>query len=181
MGGLPLLGLWLIGLGIQVIWNRPRIPQDNAKVERCQGTLGKWTEYKEASSCEELQEVLTKEAHFYNFTFRDRRKEGTTRIERHPNLRHSGKSYTKDTPFEQQRVADFVSKGKYHRVVSTMGQINIGGECFSIGRKYHHQQVTLKLDAQHHAWVVSDTHGVEIGRSPESLWLGWMAKIRGIT
>ena len=31
---IPELGLWLIGLGIEVVWNRPRTPKDNATVER---------------------------------------------------------------------------------------------------------------------------------------------------
>ena len=42
---IPPLALWLIGLGIQVIWNRPGTPQDNAKVERSQGVMARWTEY----------------------------------------------------------------------------------------------------------------------------------------
>jgi transposase InsO family protein len=35
----PVLSLWLIGLGIDVLWNRPYQATDNAKVERMQGTM----------------------------------------------------------------------------------------------------------------------------------------------
>src|SRR3954468_9301443 len=38
----PELALWLIGLGIEVVWNRPRTPKDNAKVERMQATTSRW-------------------------------------------------------------------------------------------------------------------------------------------
>src|SRR3954468_7857520 len=39
---IPELALWLTGLGIEVIWNRPRTPKDNAKVERMQATTSRW-------------------------------------------------------------------------------------------------------------------------------------------
>ena len=38
------LALWLIGLGIEVIWNPPRCPQANGVVERSQGTGKRWAE-----------------------------------------------------------------------------------------------------------------------------------------
>ena len=37
----PVLALWLIGLGVEVIWNPPRSPRANAKVERMQGTTSR--------------------------------------------------------------------------------------------------------------------------------------------
>src|SRR5437867_5557619 len=40
----PELALWLCGLGVGVIWNPPRSPRDNAKVERMQGTTAAWAE-----------------------------------------------------------------------------------------------------------------------------------------
>ena len=38
------LALWLIGLGVAVIWNPPAQPRKNPKVERCQGVAAAWTE-----------------------------------------------------------------------------------------------------------------------------------------
>lgn len=55
---IPPLALWLIGLGIKVIWNRPATPQDNAKVERSQGVMGRWTEYTKCKDTFELQDRL---------------------------------------------------------------------------------------------------------------------------
>src|ERR1051326_4767601 len=38
------LALWLVGLGVGVHWNEPRHPEQNAKVERSQGTGSRWAE-----------------------------------------------------------------------------------------------------------------------------------------
>src|SRR3954447_3252919 len=38
------LALWLIGLGVGVIWNRPRCPRMNGVVERSQGVTQQWIE-----------------------------------------------------------------------------------------------------------------------------------------
>lgn len=51
----PVLALWLIAYGVPVIWNRPRKPTDNAKVERMQGTSGRWVEPEKCNSLIELQ------------------------------------------------------------------------------------------------------------------------------
>ena len=70
---IPALALWLIALGIKVIWNRPRTPQDNAKVERSQGVLSHWTEFEKATDYFDLQIRLWKEADFHNYHFPLRR------------------------------------------------------------------------------------------------------------
>ncbi|MBV8318944.1 MAG: DDE-type integrase/transposase/recombinase, partial [Planctomycetaceae bacterium] len=36
------LALWLIGLGVNMIWNKPRCPQMNGVVERSQGVTQQW-------------------------------------------------------------------------------------------------------------------------------------------
>ena len=55
-GGLPTdLALWIIGLGIGMIWNPPRQPEKNGVVERSQGTGKRWAEPKQCDSLEELQ------------------------------------------------------------------------------------------------------------------------------
>lgn len=178
--GLPTLALWLLGLGIVVIWNRPRTPQDNAKVERNQGVLGRWTEYKTTVSTKDLQRTLYREAQFYNTVFRDRRCNMTTRLERHPTMGHTGRSYAAEL-FEPQRVADFIATGSWQRKVSKNGQVHIGGQRFSIGKQHANQLLSVCFDAQHKVWIVKTDEGQELGRSPERLWPKWVKKIRGVT
>jgi len=52
------MALWMEGLGIQVIFNRPRRPTDNSKVERIQQTSAKWIEFKFITSVKNLLNKL---------------------------------------------------------------------------------------------------------------------------
>src|SRR5438876_12428284 len=52
------LGLWLIGLGIEMIWNPPARPEKNGVVERVQGTIWRWAEPKTCRDASQLQERL---------------------------------------------------------------------------------------------------------------------------
>ena len=103
---IPPLALWLIGLGIKVIWNRPRTPQDNAKVERSQGVLGTWTEFYKCKDGFDLQLRLWREAHFHNYHFPIRRMKNRTRIQVFTKLAFTGRSWTPDD-FNMQRILDF--------------------------------------------------------------------------
>ena len=55
---IPVLGLWLIALDIEMIWNRPSQPTDNAKVERMQGTSGRWAEADRCNNLLQLEDRL---------------------------------------------------------------------------------------------------------------------------
>jgi hypothetical protein len=58
-GDLPTdLALWLAGLGVGVIPNPPRRPQDNGVVERSQGVAQAWGEPQTCKSAGELQKRL---------------------------------------------------------------------------------------------------------------------------
>ena len=75
------------------MWNKPRTPQENAKVERCQGTLDKWTEYEKCKNTFDLQIKLWEQSEFYNFHFPIRRKENKKRVELFPKLMHTGRGW----------------------------------------------------------------------------------------
>lgn len=179
-GGLPPLALWLIGMGVDVVWNRPRTPQDNAKVERCQSTLATWTEFENVADGTELTKKLKEQAQFYNYDFRDRRQGNQTRIERFPDLVHSGRCYEQAT-FDSQRVADFIGKGSWQRTVSKVGQISMPGGRFSIGQRYAGQLVTVKFCPQTHSLEIFNSAGQILGKSKPQYWDNWIRKIEGVT
>src|SRR4051794_4637149 len=49
------LALWLIGLGVNIIWNKPCRPQRNGVVERTQGVTQQWVEPTTLSDPAQLQ------------------------------------------------------------------------------------------------------------------------------
>lgn len=170
----PPLALWLIGLGIPVIWNEPGRPQQNAKVERCQGVMGRWTELSQCANVEELKERLHRQADFYNYDFPIRRRAGRKRIELCPDLAHTGRDWN-PAAFQLDRVLAFLAQGYWERNVSANGQVSIYGQRLSVGVKYKHQKVSTKLDPTENQWRFFDLSGASIKCHPtpfnaESIW-----------
>jgi len=148
-----------------VVWNKPRTPQQNAKVERSQGVLGNWTEYRKCKNAWELQLRLWKEADFHNSHFPISRKKYKKRIELFPNLQYTGKEWNPRN-FQLQRVLDFLSKESWERKVSKLGQVSIQGKRYSVGAIYKEQMVNCKLCAVNNHWLFFDSKGNLIKRVP---------------
>lgn len=171
---IPVLALWLIALDIKVIWNRPRHPQANAKVERSQGVLDRWIDPAKCEDTFDLQVRLYEQAEFHNYHFPIRRLGGQKRIEAFPSLPYSGRSWNPGN-FKLQRVLDFLSQGSWERKVSTNGQIILYGQRLSAGMKYKHQWVSIRLCPQKNQWNVFDASGTLIKTfhtpfSKEAIW-----------
>lgn len=170
----PVLALWLIALGVRVIFNRPRIPQDNAKVERSQGVLANWTEWRKCRNTTELQNRLSKEAKFHNLQYPVKRLNDKTRIQAFPTLLKSPKCFNpKD--FDVQRALDFIAQGHWERTISQSGQINLWGNRIQVGLKYAYQTVSIKLDPKKNLWQVFAQNGTllksfESNINAEKLW-----------
>jgi hypothetical protein len=154
---IPPLALWLIGLGIKVIWNRPATPQDNAKVERSQGVMAKWTEYAKCKDIQILEDRLHREANFHNCHFPIRRNGAKTRQESHPSLFNTGTQWNSQR-FDVSRVLNFLAGGRWERKVSKNGQINFYGQRFSIGTSFQRQKVTITLCPSSNQWQVYDSN-----------------------
>lgn len=164
----PVLALWLLGLGIGVIYNRPRTPQANAKVERSQGVLSQWTEWPKCRDTLHLQCRLWEEADFHNQHYPVRRLKGQTRLQAFPTLLHTGRPFDPQH-FELQKILDFLAQGNWKRVVSQNGQVNIAAMRFSVGWSYKHQTVSIKLKADINHWQVFDSKGNLIKSIPSNM------------
>lgn len=153
---IPVMAMWLMSLGIEMIWNRPRQPRDNAIVERCQQTLKNWAEPHRASNAEDLQRRLDQAILSYNRYFKVSRLANRTREEAYPKLSmHTGRAYQK-TKARLTPVFDYLSKGSWERKVSAKGQIYIFGKRFSVGSKLKNQLVYLKIDPKKNTWQIFD-------------------------
>lgn len=170
---IPVLALWLIGLGIDMIWNRPRQPTDNAKVERMQAVTSAWAEPEACASVEILQAHLDEAAFIQRSRYRVRRLQGQTRQEAYPDLLAGGRPYQAEA-FELERILAFLAEGTWVRKVSKVGQIDFYGQRWHVGACYQRQHVNLHLEGQQ--WVIIDEAGSEIKRfeanfiSAASIW-----------
>jgi transposase InsO family protein len=162
----PAFALWLIGLGIELIWNRPRRPQENAKVERCNGLIASWgdpaTCADPAAWAAHLGQIVIIQREQYR-----PRKLGQPRLLAYPELPHNPRAYPAagaTEPFELARVQQWLAQGRWPRLVSKIGQITFYGKAYRVGRAWAGEPVWLRFDAQTSEWVVEGKEGQELIR-----------------
>ena len=165
-GDLPTpLALWMIGLGIAVIWNPPRRPQDNGVVERSQGVARNWAEPDHCRSPEELQRRLDEE----DRVRRESYPHGSfgSRLEAYPGLAHSGRPYSaawERANWSWERVLAGLSEVMVRRQVDRCGKIGLYHDKPYVGTINRGREVVVQFDAGARQWVISDPSGVELCR-----------------
>jgi len=161
------LSFWLVGVGVGVIWNPPRRPQDNGVVERSQGVARNWAEPDRCPDPATLQRRLDEE---------DRvQREGypyhgfRSRMEAYPELAHSGRPYSpawERAHWSWAAVLEFLSGFTVARRVDCCGKLGLYQGKLYVGAVNRGKEVALQFDAATAEWVVSDLSGVELCRRP---------------
>lgn len=157
------LALWLVGLGIDVIYGRPRRSTDNGLVERCNGVLAQWVEPGQQANFESFQERLDWAA----WTQRERYRSAhhRTRAEVYPELFENLCLYRREQEaqiWELHRVAFFLSQYRFKRKVEKNGRFNLMANTYFVGRQYARQGLTIKLKVSTREWIVKDDYGSTI-------------------
>jgi hypothetical protein len=161
-GDLPSeLALWLIGLGVGVIWNDPRRPQQNGVVERSQGTGKQWAEPGACGSAAELQSRVRVMDDIQRDEYPSIR--GKSRSAAFPGLAHSGRPYRReDEPslWSLSPVLDHLSGYTVVRQVTDNGSISLGNRSRYVNAKLRGKHAFVRLDPVSVEWVVADKDGV---------------------
>jgi hypothetical protein len=163
------LALWLIGLGVEPIWNPAGQPTCNPKGERCNGLTQQWGERHRCADCEQAAVVLAEVG-------RIRREEypairGRTRLEAFPRLGTPRRAYRRadeEARWDPARVGAFLARGCWRRQADCNGRISIYGHGRSVGRCRARQEVVVRFDAASWCWWASDQRGGCIKRLPAS-------------
>lgn len=158
---IPELALWLIGMNINVIFNRPRRPTDNAKVERMQRTTKNWADIKNCKNIEQLKEQLSAAISIQREHFKVSRLGNKTRLESFPELLSNTRKYSKDD-FDVHRAYQRLAQWQFVRQVSKTGQFSLYGQVYYIGTKLAKQYVAIKFNVDAIRWEVSDSNGNSI-------------------
>ena len=178
LGGQPsdplpsLLTLWLVGLGVQHQFIRPKTPTDQAQIERTHRTLDGFVGLPDPTlDLRGLQARLDSERELHNRWFPSRASDCAARppLVAHPELLRPRRPYAPERElelFDEQRVYDYLAGIALERKVSRSGQIQLGGQARSVGRAAAGQVVRVVCDAATRAWVVRVTNDVEIKRLP---------------
>jgi hypothetical protein len=165
----PALALWLIGLGITLIWNDPRCPQQNGVVERSQGTAKRWAEPQACLTVAQLQERLDSD----DALQRERYPlaHGRTRAELFPGLMHGGQPYREEDEaahWSLQRVREHLSGYAIPRRVDRQGKVSVYNRNLYVGVVHAGQQVWIQFDPEQGQWLISDRAGRELRSQPAS-------------
>jgi hypothetical protein len=163
----PPLALWLIGLGVGVMWNPPRRPQHNGVVERSQGVGQAWAEPDRCRDVAQLQARLDEEDRVQREEYPHEL--GRPRVAVYPGLVHSGRRYSR--AWEQRewswaRVVEHLGGYVVARRVDGSGKVGLYGGKLYVGVVHARTGVAVQFDAAAAHWVVSGVGGVEVCRRP---------------
>jgi hypothetical protein len=159
------LALWLIGLGLEVIWNPPAQPRENPKVERCQGVAAAWAEPHTCAGPAQLSDHLDWVCQMQSREYPSI--SGSSRVAAFPQLLVPRRSYQRSQEpelWELGRVDQWFSKRIWSRRVGRNGVISMYGHRRSLGRAYQGQEVAVRFDAENRHWVVADQAGESLAQ-----------------
>jgi hypothetical protein len=156
----PVLALWLIGLGIELVWIPVRQPQCNGVVERSQGTGKRWGDPQRCDNAAQLQRALDEadrlQRDLYPYVGEQ------ARVQVWPSLRHSGRPYeSRQEPrhWQLERVLDHLAGYAVTRRVDRTGLVSVYDRSYYVGVLHRGQEVYVQLDPQKREWLFSDSRG----------------------
>lgn len=150
--------MWWIGLGIQVIQNQPRCPQQNGAVECLQGIMKNWSNPKAQQCIKDLQQRLDQESDFQRNHYQIPAKGNQTRIELYPSLQNNPRRYDPDK-FDIALVYAFLSEQVWNRSINSGGKVNMMGIEIYISYKMKKQPVTVTFDLFEQKWLIRKENG----------------------
>jgi transposase InsO family protein len=159
------LALWLIGLGVTMIWNPPRRPQDNGVIERSQGTGKRWGEPHTCRDGQELQRRLDEMDRIQREVYPSI--QGQSRWEAFPGLCHSDRSYSKAWErchWNIELVLAHPADYNVLRRVDRKGQVSVYNRNHYVGKRHGGRDIYVSLDPVDREWVFSTQEGVQLRR-----------------
>jgi len=159
------LALWLIGLGVAMIWNPPRRPQDNGVVERSQGTGKRWGEPETCRDPQELQQRLNDMDRIQRQAYPSI--QGRSRWEAFPELRQSTRPYSaawERGAWNIDLVLAHLADYSVTRRVDRKGQVSVYNRNHYIGKQYGGQDAYVVFDPVDEEWVFTTPEGVQLRR-----------------
>jgi transposase len=157
------MALWLIGLGIEVVWIPPACPQQNGVVERSQGIGQNWAEPQTCSDALELQQRCDKldRRQREHYPHRD----GHSRMQVYPSLAHSGRKYSSRQEakhWDASLVWTVLAERVVKRRVDCTGKVSVYGRGRYVGKPYVGTQVYVSLDPLGPTWVIANEAGQQL-------------------
>jgi hypothetical protein len=152
--------LWLVGLGIELLFNPPRQPQCNGVVEKSQDTGQRWCEPQTCRSVPELQARLDAMDRLQRQEYPSL--QGRSRTQVFPELLQTPRPYTEageGNAWELQRAEEYLAGFVAVRQATKQGQVSIYARRVSVGARHRSQPVVVQYAADSHVWLLWDLEG----------------------
>jgi transposase InsO family protein len=160
--GLPSpLTLWLVALGIEVVFNRPHCPQQNGTVECAQRISSNWSNPKACHGSEALQLALDRTSTDHVEVYRIRSMKDMTRKEIYPGLFRNERKYDPDA-LNLGAVKQFLSGFTLVRKVFSNGRVSLFGIQQQVGMSCRGENVFLRFDPDVSSWKVNLSDGTYV-------------------
>jgi hypothetical protein len=163
----PDLALWLIGLGIPVTCIPPRQPAKNGVVERSQRTAKSWAEPGQCATAEELRERLAEMDVIQREEYPSLA--GRSRSETFPELKHSGRAYSRSWERAQWRLELVLAELAGYAVprkVDSSGKVSVYGRNYYVSKLHEGKVVYVLLDPERREWIFADEEGRQLRSQP---------------
>lgn len=160
--------LWWIGLGIEVIYNKPRCPQQNGTVEGLQGVCFRWANPAQCASLEELQHAVNEANRIQRCVYSLRTKNHQTRSTIYPQLQTNPRPFHPRL-FDFDRVKQYLSQKVWKRTIKRNGCVKFYAAEIYIAQILSGQIVTITYDPVEEQWVVRHANGTLLKTSTKAL------------
>jgi hypothetical protein len=145
------LHLWLIGLGVDVIFIRKRRPTDHTQVERNHQTMARQTILGQTWPTQTaLWHGLDERRAVLNHYFPARALHHQAPFQAYPDALYAKRPYRPEWEkdlFETQHVYHYLSQGRWFRRIRRNGHFAIGGYQYYIGNHFSLREVEITFDA----------------------------------
>jgi hypothetical protein len=154
-------------LGIEVVWSRPRYPQDNGIVERSHRVTQAWSAPSYCLTLEQLQHHLDQVVWVQRQLYPNR--QGLTRLDRYPQLMQPVRPYQsaqEDQLWSIVRVQAYLAQGCWRRKVDASGRISLYNHNYTLHRHLRGQVLWIRFDPTTSCWTCWDDKGQQVAACP---------------
>jgi transposase len=157
------LHLWLMALGVEVIFGRMRRPTDQAMTERSHQTWDRQVLAGQTfAEWESLWHALTTRRDFLNYHLPCATLGEVPPLVAHPEALLPRRQYRPEWEAEcldLARVYAYLSRGRWFRKCSNIGAISLGGHVHVLGRAWRRREVEVTFDPSDRHFVCATPDG----------------------
>jgi transposase len=143
--------LWLIALGVQVRFIHKKPPLEHARIERHHQTVSNQAITGQTfANDDHLQDNLQGRIVFLNQEYPSQALQGQPPLKAYPQAVHSGRPYHPEwerEALDMQRVYDYLAKGRWFRLTSTVGMFSLGAQAYNSSTRFANQTLEITFDA----------------------------------